>query len=125
MYKLLLVGLDSNGKSKLEKTLKSDGRVTFECARGGRAALVQLKHRPADLVVSAEQLTDMTGLEFAIQLVRKNPMVNCALVSTLPKEDFHEASEGLGILAQLPPAPEESQIMDLLQKLETILGTTS
>ena len=105
MYKLLLVGLDSNGKSTLEQTLKSDDRVTFECARGGKAALLQLKHRPADLVVSDEQLVDMTGLEFAIQLVRQNPMINCALVSALPKEDFHEASEGLGILAQLAGQP--------------------
>ena len=32
-------------------------------------------------------------------------MINSAAVSSLSPEKFHEASEGLGILPQLPPRP--------------------
>ncbi len=49
-----------------------------------------------------ENLGDMTGLEFIRAIVSKRPMVNCAAISSLASEDFHEASEGLGILMQLP-----------------------
>ena len=32
-------------------------------------------------------------------------LINLAVVSSLSGEEFHEASEGLGILAQVPPEP--------------------
>jgi two-component SAPR family response regulator len=96
--------------------------VTIEQAGSGGGTLAWLLKNSADLVVAAEQLDDMNGLEFAKKLVIQNPMVNCALVSSLSEGDFHEASEGLGILAKLPPDPGEPEAVDLLKKIRAIKG---
>ena len=51
-----------------------------------------------------------------------NAMVNTAVVSPLSDEEFHEASEGLGILGRLPDHPGMSDSGELLHKLRTVLG---
>jgi hypothetical protein len=50
-----------------------------------------------------------------------NAMVNTAVVSPLADEEFHEVSEGLGILSRLPKEPGESDAAELLCKLKKIL----
>ena len=122
MYSLLLVPMDGAPFTKMINALEKESRVALDRAASGADALAALKDKPADLVVAAEQLGDMSGLEFAGKLVALNPMVNCALVSALDDSDFHEASEGLGILVQLPPDPDESGAAELLQKLDKIKG---
>ena len=73
-----------------------------------------------DLVVVGEELTDMTPVEFVTQLVRVRPTINCAMVSNLSHDDFHEATEGLGVLMQLPPNPSGADAEVLLQKVEAL-----
>ena len=79
-----------------------------------------LSGTPLDLVVVDEKLGDMTGIEFIETLVSVNPMINCAVVSPLPSDDFHEVSEGLGILAQLPVQPGAKDAEDLLKLLNNL-----
>ena len=78
-----------------------------------------------DLVVADENLGDMTGLDFTEKLVAINPMVNCALISSLSGEDFHEAGEGLGILAQLPANPAKEHAEPLLKTLRQLKESLS
>ena len=74
----------------------------------GAAGLALLKGKLMDLVIVDEQLDDMSGIEFVKQLVKVNPLVNTTIVSSLADEEFHEATEGLGVLMQLPPHPGEN-----------------
>ncbi len=67
----------------------------------------------------------MTGLELAEKVVRINPMINCAVVSSLTPAEFHEASEGLGLLAQLPVRPGVAQAEDILKRLREVICLTS
>ena len=57
------------------------------------------------MVVVGEELTDMRPVELVANLVRIRPTINCAMVSALGHDEFHEATEGLGVLMQLPPNP--------------------
>jgi hypothetical protein len=43
------------------------------------------------------------------------------VVSPLSDEEFHEASEGLGILGRLPNNPGMNDASELLHKLKTVL----
>ncbi len=122
MIRLLFVGSGSDRFAKMVKVLQEDRNVLIKKADSGGDALAGLLERSVDLVVAAERLDDMSGLEFAGKLVAQNPMVNCALASSLSEEDFHEASEGLGILVKLPPDPGETEAVDLLKKLKIIMG---
>ena len=71
-------------------------------------------------MVTDERLGDMTGLEFAGRLLSVNPIINCAPVSRLSPEDFHEVSEGLGLMAQLPVQPSKEDAEKLLQRLRNL-----
>ena len=48
-------------------------------------------------------------------------MVNCAAVSSLLPDDFHQVSEGLGILMKLPAKPGPEYAKELLEHLKNIL----
>ena len=122
MYRLLLVGMEDDDFTALVNGLQAHGNVKFNQVASGADALARLKDAPVDLVVAAEQMPDMSGLEFAGKLVVQNPMVNCALVSSLDEADFHEASEGLGILARLPLQPDAAQAENLVAKLNLVTG---
>ncbi len=125
MLKLLLVTPDNDSLSGLASALAKYDDVDLSWAESGGRALEIISGAAVDLVVMDEKLGDMTGLELAGRLVAVNPMVNCALVSPLPPEEFHEVSEGLGLLAQLPIRPGKEQAKDLLQRLKTVKNLIS
>jgi len=104
-------------KAGLEKK-----NVQTAWAESGSYALSMIAERDFDLVVTDDNLGDMTGLEFIKTLVALKPMVNCAAVSSLLPDEFHEASEGLGVLMQLPVNPGGEYAEDLLEHLKKILN---
>ena len=118
--KLLLVSQERSSLSGMATALKMHGKVDLSWAESGAEALDTISKAPVDLVITDEELGDMSGLKLALKLLSINPMVNCAAVSPLSHEDFHEASEGLGILAQLPPSPGEKEAEALFQQLRKL-----
>lgn len=85
-------------------------------ARTGMAALETAKARAPQLVVVDEGLPDFPPLLLVLELIKVNAMINTAVLTALPEEEFHEKSEGLGVLAGLPLAsgPDEARrILDL------------
>jgi CheY-like chemotaxis protein len=94
-------------------------------ASTGNQALEMIKQRPVDLVVTDEQLEDMSGLALVAKLVKLNPMINCAAVSSLSPSAYHDASEGLGILMQLPVRPSQTDGKALMAYLKKVLGVTA
>lgn len=121
MIHVLLATPDRLNFADLSATLQTENAaIAWESA--GAAALDTLGGKSVDLVVADETLDDMKGLEFAERLVALNPMINCALVSPLEKKEFHEASEGLGIIMQLPPKPGPADGQRLMAHLKQIMG---
>jgi CheY-like chemotaxis protein len=125
MLKLLLVSPDKDSLSDLASALAKHGNVDLSWAESGGKALDIVSGTAVDLVVTDERLGDMTGLELAERLLSVNPMINCASVSPLSPEDFHETSEGLGLMAQLPIRPGEEDAKDLLRRLKTLKDLTA
>jgi hypothetical protein len=63
-------------------------------------------------------------LELVQKLLMVNAMVNTAVVSPLSEAEFHDASEGLGVLGRLPGEPEVGAAADLIERLKKMLGGT-
>jgi len=120
MLKLLLVSPNKASLSGLASALAEHGDVDLSWAESGEKALEIASDIAIDLVVTDERLGDMTGLEFAGRLLSVNPIINCASVSRLSPEDFHEVSEGLGLMAQLPIQPSKEDAEKLLQRLRNL-----
>ncbi len=125
MIKLLLVSNDKDSLSDLASALVKHDNVELSWAESGETALNLATDAAIDLIVTDERLGDMTGLEFAAKLLSVNPMINCASVSSLSHEKFHEISEGMGLMAQLPVKPDKEDAEKLLQRLKDIKNLMS
>jgi len=122
MMKLLLLNPDKSSLSELASALKEYDDLELLTTESGEKALAMVSESAVDLVVTDEELGDMTGLEFARRLISLNPMINCATVSGLEPERFHEVSEGLGLMDQLPTRPGKENAERLLRNLRLIKG---
>jgi CheY-like chemotaxis protein len=123
MINVLMATSGNNPFSNLDSVFAGH-RIETVWAKSGGQALSMIAEHDFDLIVSDETLPDMTGLDLAKKIIQKNPMLNIALVSSLSSKDFHEASEGLGILMQLPPDPQKADAEKLLEHLSHILRIT-
>ena len=121
IIRILLVSPDKASMSAFKSGLEKN-QVQTAWARSGSNAIVKITEGRFDLVVTDENLGDMTGLEFIEKVISIKPMVNCAAVSSLLPVDFHEAGEGLGIIMQLPVSPGQEQAEKLLRQLKTIMN---
>jgi DNA-binding NarL/FixJ family response regulator len=106
--------------SALVAGLQCQPEIELLPAETGAAGFSLLKGKHIDVVIVDEQLGDMSGIAFVKQLVKINPLVNTAIVSALTAEEFHEATEGLGVLMQLPREPREKDAEALFTILEKI-----
>ena len=84
-----------------------------------------IKANGFQIVVTDEYLSDMTGIQLIRELIEINPMINCAAISTLPADEYHEQSEGLGLIMQLPAQPSQEDGKELFKRLNNILNLTN
>lgn len=119
---IVFVAKDFSRFAVLVDRLRREQDVQLMPVATGAAGLEQLKGKPLDLVIIDELLDDMSGIEFAKQLVKINPLANTTIVGSLAAEEFHEITEGLGVLMQLPPHPGEKDAEALLTVLAKISG---
>lgn len=73
------------------------------------------KGQPPNFAVLDEGLHGGSPLELAKRIIQENALINLAVVSPLTGEEFHEASEGLGILTSVPQNPTEADGVALAQ----------
>ena len=95
-------------------------RAQTRWIESGRQMLAHAAEKVPALALIDAVLPDMTPLELARQLIFANALINVALVSDAPEEHFHEATEGLGILAQLPRVPDTETVPRLLSDLAAL-----
>jgi hypothetical protein len=67
-----------------------------------------------------EAVDGKQGFDIAREIIALNAMINLALVSPLSDEDFHEAGEGLGILARLSAAPGQAEAAKLIANFKRL-----
>jgi enoyl-CoA hydratase/carnithine racemase len=119
MKKFLIITRQTGNFSRLAKRLGDKNANEIIWADSITAA-----HAAAagsiDLIIIDEKVDGRPGPDIAKEMIRVNAMANLALVSELSPEDFHEASEGLGIMAQLPPCPDEKDAERLLNILTAL-----
>ncbi|TKB08166.1 hypothetical protein [Desulforhopalus sp. IMCC35007] len=75
-----------------------------------------------DVVVVGKTAGDQTSLDFVKKLMKHHPLVNCAMVSSLSHDDFHEATEGYGLFMQLTEKPDVDQAHKMVEILNSIMG---
>lgn len=124
MIRILFAGREMASIPAFKSALDKRG-VHTTYVDSGRKALSVISEEVFDLLIADEDLGDMTGFELIKSVVTQNPMLNCTAISSLSSDEFHEASEGLGILMQLPIKPDKNEIDQLLEQLKKIQSFTN
>ena len=122
MLRIVLATARQESIHSFAEGLASDPEVRLEQVSSGAESLGVVRTNSPHLVIIDSALPDMEPLHVVQKLLMVNAMVNTAVVSPLSGQEFHEASEGLGILAHLPLAPGKSDAPELLRKLRQVLG---
>ncbi len=123
MIRILIVSKDKDSLEKL-KTGLEEKNVQISWAESCDTVFARTKEEAFDLIITDEMLSDITGLECIKKLVSSNPLLNCAAISSLSPGDFDEASEGLGVLMQLPVRLGKKDVDKLFEHLKKILDIT-
>ncbi|MHC1742837.1 MAG: response regulator [Syntrophobacteraceae bacterium] len=125
MLHILLVTPRLQELASFTRALASDPGVKIESVASGAAALDVVCATPPHLAVIDVDLPDDPPMGLVQRMLTVNAMVNTAVVSSLSEDEFHEASEGLGILGRLPLDPGINDAEALLIKLRRLMGLVS
>ncbi len=126
MQTVLFAAKNFSGFSSMVEFLRDEPGVELVPVPSGDAALKVLQEKKIDLLIAAENLEDMSGLACLKLVAQQFPLVYTALCSTLSPEDFHESTEGLGVLMQLslqPGKEESAKMLAQLQKINALLSS--
>ena len=99
------------------KALASKVDVNIVHANSAKFALERVSFQKIDAAIVSEKLPDSSGKDFIESLTKANPFIASAMMSSLEADDFHEETEGLGVLMQLPENPGPSDADALIEKL--------
>lgn len=120
MARILLVSVKEDNLSDLANGLSTAEDVDLHRAESGTSALRSAARLSPRLVVIDEEIGDMAPLDLVVGLLELDATIATAVLSEMPPEEFHEASEGLGVMAQLPPQAGREHVAQLLQKLKAV-----
>ena len=126
MMNVLLAAGDARGFAQFESALKTRQSVVVKQVASTAEATEVLESGWASVVVFAAELADGPALPAVKEVMKRFPLVNCAMVSPLPAAEFHEATEGLGLFMQLPVDPgaaEAAEMVALLDKITALLDS--
>jgi DNA-binding NtrC family response regulator len=124
MIHIMLVDGDRGELELLRSELELHQGLTTRVCKTGSEALISAGDLRTDVAVVGGELNDGDGLSFLKEFARVQPLINCALVSSLSPELFHEVTEGLGVFMQLPEnsgAAEADKMLQLLESIEVLL----
>ena len=121
--KILIVGKETDAFHHFGKILQGYPHIQVLLAESGRFALGLIMNCVFDLIISFDELSDLTGPEFVTDLIMKNPALHVAVVSDLPSGTFRKSYDGLGVLGQIPLFAESRDLEDLFNQLSRIKKT--
>ncbi len=101
-------------------TLEAQDSIALFWAQAFESGLEVVKTETPEVVILDATLSEKDGKDFLMQLLQVNAMINTAVISPLKEADFHERTEGLGVLARLPFNPEAQDAGRLLKKLAAV-----
>ncbi|MEJ5357342.1 MAG: response regulator [Desulfobacterales bacterium] len=118
--RILLVSSAPGGLEDFRRLLEEESGCAILCVPDGESALREVRKKTPLAVILEEELLDMPGLELVRRLLPIHAFIHTAVLSDLPAAAFHRQAEGLGILAQLPAAPQAEDARRFLERLKKL-----
>jgi DNA-binding response OmpR family regulator len=120
MLRISLLTNDRSDFSGLSDVISAHANCRLEWLDSVPAALTAAVDSAPDLMIIDHEVDHMSCLEVAGKIIMRNAMLNLAVVSKLDDAAFHEAAEGLGIVARIPPRAAKADFDALLKALQRV-----
>lgn len=122
MLRIVLFGDMPDHMRSFAEAVSADPEVRLDRATSEAEVLDLVRDKRPDLVIFDSGGSEPDSLALVRKTISVDAKVNTAVVSSLSESDFHEKSEGLGVLCALPPRPGPGDAAVLLRKLRAVLG---
>lgn len=124
----ILLATDTPSNFKALEAALAAKNLSCSHARTTGEILSAMDNAAPDLLITSENLPDMTGRKLVETIIMKNPMIHCVICSDRSPDDFHETYEGMGVLMQLPPIPgstDAAAVIDHVDRIHRIYTPSS
>lgn len=96
--------------------LQEQAGMDVMVATSGKAALERMKADQPPFVVLDLELPDAEPFRLAMDILSVSAMTNLAAITGLSEADFHDKSEGLGMLCAIPPEPGATDALPVAEQ---------
>lgn len=115
-----MASADPSQKQSFVVELGKQSGLALVMANSVEEALATVHSHKITLALVDDPIGAHSGLDLIRRLMQIDAFIYTAVFSDAGEEDFHERSEGLGVLAKLPLAPsteDARRLWDLMQKI--------
>jgi DNA-binding response OmpR family regulator len=102
------------------QTLDRDKETVVVTVESIQEAILAAEELRPLLVIVDDQVWGVAGLDIIRRLIEVNAFIQTAVISELSDREFHNRSEGLGILSKLPLIPMKNDAQKLIKQLEIV-----
>lgn len=104
------------------KTLEKETDTLIDMVKTGAEAVDTARNKNPLAMLIDDDIQDIPGLDLVRQLLAVNAMIHLALASDLAEDQFHEKTEGLGLIMKLSPYPDVTEAHKLAERLHQLTG---
>ena len=119
---ILLVSADPSQKQSFVAELGKQSGLALVTANSLEEAIATLQAHKITLALVDDPIGAHSGLDLIRRLIQIDAFMYTAVFSNAGEEDFHERSEGLGVLAKLPYAPSPEDARRIWDVMKTMAG---
>ncbi len=76
------------------------------------------------LVIIDQEIRDKNPLDLVMELLTVNAMINTTMITSMDADEWHEKSEGLGMMSPISDSPKEKEALALLEAFRKMPGLT-
>ncbi len=122
MYTLLLVSPRMGDLSDFTATISAQPDITLHQVHSREDALRMVREQTPHLVIIDQEITDKKPLDLVMELLAINAMINTAMITSMAAGEWHEKSEGLGMMPPISDPPTEKDALALLEAFREMPG---
>lgn len=122
MKKILFASSKEDRFNEVKKAFSKKGVYEVLDSDSKDKTLEIVSNQFITLVVIDEALTDISGFDLCQEIIKINAMTNTTILSSLPDNQFHDTTEGLGVLMKLPLTPSMDDGVKLEKYLDKIIN---
>lgn len=122
MYTLLLVSPRMGDLSDFTATISAQPDITIHQVDSRKDALRMVREQKPHLVIIDQEIRDKNPLDLVMELLVINAMINTAMITSMDADEWHEKSEGLGMMPPISNPPTEKDAHTLLESFRKMPG---